>query len=264
MAATACPHCGHESEEEVCPLCGTELPAGGRSGTAGAAPRAAPGPARGSSADTEEGEPVAWEDPAVAFPANAWRSWRESLLEPTSFFRRIDHGASMARPILYFLLVSVTGAFFHLVWQAYLYVPMMGQAAAYGGDAYVIQFFAAPFVVLVGLGVQTLILHLFVLMLAPERRGLGSTARVICYASGPALLTVVPFVGAVAGGIWGLVLQVVGIREAHRTSTGRAVVVVLAPVVLAFLSALLLIVLLALAMGGGELASGSLAPLPFP
>jgi hypothetical protein len=181
-----------------------------------------------------------------------------------SFFRRIDHGASMARPILYFLLVSVTGAFFHLVWQAVLYVPMMGQAAAYGGEAYVIQFFAAPFVVLVGLGFQTLILHLFVLMLASERRGIGSTARIICYASGPVLLSIVPFVGALAGAIWGLVLQVVGIREVHRTSTGRAVVVVLAPIILAFLAALLLIVLMALAMGGGELASVSPRPVPLP
>lgn len=261
MAAIACPHCGHESEEEVCPLCGTDMPAGGERSSPGSAGRDVSGRSATSPGD---GGPVAWEDPGLGFPLNAWRSWRESLLEPTSFFRRIDHGASMARPILYFLLVSVTGAFFHLVWQAYLYVPMMGQGAAYGGDAYVIQFFAAPFVVLVGLGFQTLILHLFVLMLAPERRGMGSTARVICYASGPALLSIVPFVGALAGGIWGLVLQVVGIREAHRTSTGRAVVVVLAPVILAFLAAVLLMVLFALAMGGGELASGSPPPVPLP
>lgn len=207
---------------------------------------------------------MAWEDPGLAFPADAWRSWRESLLEPASFFRRIDHGAPMARPILYFLLVSVTGAFFHLVWQAFLYVPMMGQAASYGGEAYVIQFFAAPFVVLVGLGVQTLILHLFVLMLAPDRRSIGSTARVICYASGPVLLSIVPFAGALAGAVWGLVLQVVGIREAHRTSTGRAVAVVLAPVVLASLAVVFLMVLVALAMGGGELASGSLPPVSLP
>lgn len=261
MAATACPHCGHESEEDVCPLCGTEMPAAGERRTAGSAGRDASGRSTSSPGD---GGPVAWEDPGLGFPVDAWRSWRESLLEPASFFRRIDHAAPLARPILYFLLVSVTGAFFHLVWQAYLYVPMMGQAAAYGGDAYVIQFFAAPFVVLIGLGVQTLILHLFVLMLAPERRGIGSTARVICYASGPALLSIVPFVGALAGGIWGLILQVVGIREAHRTSTGRAVVVVLAPIILAFLAALLLIVLMALAMGGGELAAGSPPPVPLP
>lgn len=209
-------------------------------------------------------EPVAWEDPAVAFPANAWRSWRESLFEPTSFFRRIDHGAPVARPLLYFLLVSLGGAFFNLLWQAYLYMPLAGESAAYGGGFYVVQFFATPFVVLFLLAVQTLLLHLFVLMLAPDRRGLGSTARVLCYASGPALLSVVPFVGALAAAVWGLVLQVIGVREAHRTSTGRAVVVALGPLILAVGAVALLLVLVALAAGGGELAAGSPPALPLP
>lgn len=260
----ACPHCGHESEGEVCPLCGSEMSGGGRSGPSGAASRDAPRPGRGSGAAGEGDGPVAWEDPAVAFPANAWRSWRESLFEPSSFFRRIDHGAPMARPILYFLLVTILGAFFNLFWQAYAYMPLAGEAAGYGGGFYVVQFFATPFVVLFVLAIQTLILHLFVLMLAPDRRGIGATARVICYASGPVVLSLVPFVGALAGGVWGLVLQVIGVREAHRTTTGRAVVVALAPLLLAVLAVVALAVLVVLMMGQGELAAGLSTPLPLP
>lgn len=277
MAVTSCPHCGHESEDEVCPLCGSEMPVGADPG--GSAPGSPPGEgladsgSRGPRATAAGGAsgrppgargPVAWEDPAVGFPANAWQSWRESLFEPTSFFRRIDHAGSMARPVLYFLLVSVVGAFFHLVWQAYLYLPITGDVAAYGGGLHVVQFFATPFAVLFFLGIQTLILHLFVLMLAPDHRGIGSTARVICYASGPALLSVVPFVGALAGGVWGLVLQVVGVREAHRTSTGRAVVSVLGPLILAFAIAVFLVVLMALTVGQGELATIRSLSSPLP
>lgn len=258
MATTACPHCGHESEADVCPLCGSEMP-----GAASGAGREGPG-APGPAAASGERGPVPWEDPGLGFPADAWRTWRESLLEPTSFFGR-PAAASLVRPVLYFLLVSVLGAFFHLVWQAYLYTPLAGEGAAYGGGLYVVQFFATPFVVLIGLGIQTLVLHLFVLMLAPEHRGIGSTARLICYASGPVVLAAVPVLGALAALVWSFVLEVVGIREVHRTTTGRAVVVALAPAVLVLGAALLLGVLVALTVGRGELASAaSLLPLPLP
>lgn len=256
MAVAACPHCGHESEADVCPLCGTEMPA-----AAAAAPDEAPtGAARGAPERTDR---VAWEDPGVGFPRDAWTTWRDSLFEPASFFGRLDHGGPLSRPVFYLLLVTVAGAFCHLLWQAFLYVPLTGEAA-FGGDLYVIQFFTTPFFVLAGLAVETLLLHLFVLMLAPDHRGMGSTARVICYAAGPAVLLAVPFVGGLAGWVWSLVLQVVGIREAHRTTTGRAVVVALAPVIVGLAAGLLLALLVALSVGRGELATwpGSL-PLPF-
>lgn len=230
----------------------------GAAGSGGAADAVA-----GAAAAAGDEGPVAWEDPSLAFPFNAWRSWRKSLFEPTSFFRRLDHGGAMSRPVLYFLLVSVLGAFFHLIWQAYLYTPLTGDAGTYGGELYVVQFFATPFAVLLFLGIQTLILHLFVLMLAPEHRSMGSTARVLCYASGPALLAVVPVLGSLAAGVWGLVLQVVGIREVHRTSTGRAVVVALGPLFLLLGAGVVLGVLAALMVGQGELASAAGAlPLP--
>lgn len=270
MAVAACPHCGHESEADVCPLCGSEMSPGAAGDGGGPdVGRAGPvGEGRGTadarSAGTEGARPVPWEDPSLGFPLDAWRSWRESLFEPTAFFRRIDHDGALSRPVLYFLLVSVLGAFFHLLWQAYLYAPLTGDAGMYGGGFYVVQFFATPFAVLFFLGVQTLILHLFVLMLAPEHRSMGSTARVICYASGPAVLAAVPLLGSLVAGIWGLVLQVVGIREAHRTSTGRAAVVVLAPVFLALGAAVFLGVVAALMVGQGELASTATGVLPLP
>jgi hypothetical protein len=42
----------------------------------------------------------------------------------------------------------------------------------------------------------------------------------------------VPIVGTLVGAVWGIVLQVVGIRTAHRTTTGRAALVVILPTVL--------------------------------
>lgn len=232
----ACPHCGFEVTEGAadCPLCGSELaPPGSDPGAAGFG---APDPSGSRSGDAAPDGPLPeWEDPGVSFPESFVRTWTESLLNPARFFPRVPWEGPLARPLLYFLLVSVAGAFFTLWWSALglagtlpFALPVADLDVGRGALA-LVEFFLTPFAALLGLVLWTLILHLFALFLAPERRGLRATARVLCYASGPAVFTLVPFLGPLVGFFWGLVLQVLGLRAAHRTTTGRAVAIVLLP-----------------------------------
>ena len=85
------------------------------------------------------------------------------------------------------------------------------------------------------------------LALVPQQRGIATTVRVFAYAYSPALLAMVPRLGAFAGFVWMVVLAVIGLREAHRTSTGRALTAVLVPIVVA----LGFLVLAALLMAAG-------------
>lgn len=204
-----CPHCGHETEAATCPLCGSDV--AGDPGPGADGPR-----------------PVPWEDSSVAFPDDLVRTWRSSLFEPAGFFARLTGRGSFARPLLYFLLVTVAGAVFTLVWE---YAPILPGAGPDGpmGIGPGVFFFLTPFVALVSLAVSTLFYHLAAVVLAPDRRGMGATARVLCYAAGPSVLAAIPIVGGLAGLVWTWVLQVVGLREVHRTSTGRAVIMVFWP-----------------------------------
>jgi hypothetical protein len=115
-------------------------------------------------------------------------------------------------------------------------------------------FFLTPFVVLIALGFVALLQHLFAVLLAPRRRGLGATARVLCYAGGIGLLTGIlpPAFGpagvapGIVGGlymlayasivisvqVWYVIVSVLGMREAHSVSTGRAAAIVLLPIAL--------------------------------
>jgi hypothetical protein len=111
-----------------------------------------------------------------------------------------------------------------------------------------VQFFFKPFGALIALGVGTLVLHALALVLAAEPRGMGATARVFCYAWGPSVFTIVPVLGWIVGLVWSVVLLVVGVREAHRTTGGRAAVIVVTPI-LALLVAVLLLVALLVALG---------------
>jgi hypothetical protein len=232
-----CPHCGFESGHGTleCPLCGTRLPE---------TTVARPDPIRAGS--------VAWEDPSVAFPASLLRTWRDSLFQPAAFFRRLAWEGSLARPLLYYLLVSITSAFFVLLWRS-TDVPLL--ASSFRPEAPLaplVQFFFEPFAALIGLGLGVIVLQLFALILAPARRGMRATARVFCYSAGPAVFTAVPILGPAVGAVWSLVLLVMGLREAHRTTPGRAAAIVLIPVVgfiVVLASLLVLLILSGLATG---------------
>lgn len=215
-----CSHCGYESRgTATCPLCGGTMSAAGK-----APDSAVPSPRR----------LPAWEDPAIPFPHDLFHTWMASLARPTALFRRVPWDAAAARPILYFLIIAIVTASFTLWWEAVLrrwdvwpLLAQLGIAPAAGGAAAVLRFFFAPFAALVWLIVSSLLFHVFVLMLSRERRGFRATLRVACYASGPGVLAIVPFLGALVGGVWSLVLIGIGLREAHRMTGGAAAVAVM-------------------------------------
>lgn len=239
-----CLHCGHETEAESCPLCGSDV-------TGALSDREAPR-GGGDGADGGGDPPVPWEDASVPFPGDLLRTWRESLFEPASFFRGVTDRGGFARPLLYFLLVTVAGAAFSLFWDLFplLSPPGWAESEAYGLSSAVV-FFLSPFFALASLVISTLVYHLGVVVLAPERRGMATTARVVCYAAGPAVLAAIPVLGGLVALAWGWILQVVGIREVHRTTTGRAVVAVFwVWIVFFLLTAGLVFLALSTGMGG--------------
>lgn len=179
----------------------------------------------------------AWEDPAVPFPANLLETWRRSVLEPGAFFADGPFDRAAVRPILYYLLISVLAAALSLTWGALLptgqtgfvealaeimNLGLPGAADTVGSAGRLADFFLSPFLAVLSLVITSLLLHLFVLLLVPGRRSLTATVRTVCYACGPAVFAIIPFVGGLVAWIWGAVLTVIGLREAHRTTTGRA------------------------------------------
>ncbi len=181
---------------------------------------------------------IPWEDPATRFPSNLARTWIESITQPVPFFRALEPEAPLARAVLYFLLMAVGAAFFSLLWGLAGSAPELPPAAAglVDLDSRSLQlfgFFLSPFANLVLLGLAALTVHLFIRLLTASQLSLLATTRVVCYASGPALLTIVPWVGEFVGWIASAVLLAIGVREVHGTTTGRAALTVLLPFVLA-------------------------------
>ena len=84
---------------------------------------------------------------------------------------------------------------------------------------------------LLGIFVQGLILHAFVLLMGGEK-GVTQTVKTTMYASTPFLLFGwIPFVSIIAY-IWSFVLLILGLKENHEMELGNAIIVVFIPVVL--------------------------------
>ena len=183
---------------------------------------------------------IPWEDPGVGFPEDLSRTWIESMTIPVSFFRRLEPEAPMARAVLYFLIMAVGAALFSLLWGLAGSAPDLPPQAAAVVDLdprgiQLFGFFLSPFANLILLGLASVSVHLFVRLLTDSSHQLLATSRVICYAAGPALFTIIPWAGEIVGWIGSAILLTIGIREVHGTTTGRATLTVLFPVLLAVL-----------------------------
>ena len=87
-------------------------------------------------------------------------------------------------------------------------------------------------------------MHLWVYLLGGRKsHGYVQTVKALAYGATPVYLVGwVPFVGGFVGGIWAIVVIIVGLRELHGMTTGKAVAACLLPhvIVLAIILALVL------------------------
>lgn len=182
--------------------------------------------------------PFPWPPPDGEPPLAAlFRTWRESVLGPSRFFRAMPTTGSILPALLYYLIVGIVAAAFSLYWSTvFRAIGFSSNKAASALDAWspLLGFLLAPLFLILGLVITFAVVHLMLLVLGGAKRGAGTTFRVLCFAYGPYVFAVVPGLGAPVAFIWTIVLAVIGLREAHRTDGWRAGLAVLLPFVLLF------------------------------
>jgi hypothetical protein len=99
----------------------------------------------------------------------------------------------------------------------------------------------APIGGTIGLFVVAAIQQLLVrLVVGANNSGFGATFRVASYTQVTSLVNWIPIVGPLLA-LYGLYLSIVGIREMHNTTTGKAALVILIPFAVALLVALVVL-----------------------
>jgi hypothetical protein len=214
----------------------------------GESSRSSPGPGGGPTS----GE-FTLSDPASSFVSTA----RNVLLNPVSFFQGIAHRGDFVGPLVFAVICALISG---------LLSGLLGfLLALIGGDigtalvGLLSGIFLTPIVTVIGLFIGAGIYHLLVvLLIKPSNAGFEATFRVAAYVSVVQLVTwlaAIPILGllvALVAGVYSIYLSVVGIREVHASTTGRAAAVVLIPT-----AVLVLLGMLIVAVVGAALLFGS-------
>ncbi len=172
------------------------------------------------------------------------RTVRGVVLNPVGFFRGMQKSGDYVNPLVFTLICAVIGGVLAGI-VSFLSGLLIGDfATAIGGllgGVLLTPIFAA-----IGLFVVAGVTHLLAMLLVKPNAGFEATVRVVAYLSVLYLVSwlgAIPILGilvSIALSIYGLVLAVLGVREAHSTTTGRAAAVVLMPTAVFLLIGLLL------------------------
>jgi hypothetical protein len=248
---TQCPACQAAlpvPAERFCANCGYDLQAGRAPGLPPPPPPFNPrGGGWGAPPRPSRGTP--WERRAQLGLATALvETTAGVLMRPVSFFREMPVsglGSALGYGLIVGYLGAVATAIYDLVFSSVLgaqlaqmaqdpqlqpYLVFLQSGQGLGG--FLIKLVLGLPILLLLLFLVSGILHVFLLLLSGAASGFEATFRVVAYAEGAAILNVLPICGGLFAGLYMPVLWVIGLKEAHQISYGKAVAAVLLPFLL--------------------------------
>ena len=199
-----------------------------------------------------------WESGEGFFTA-FFRTTRNVLFSPTLFFKRVAKGEGYWSPLIYAMICGIFGLGVAVLWQSALFsqffpVPRFAfiPHSLYLTSIAVAVLFMVAFSILFG----SAITHLCLMIVGGNKRGFQATFRAISYSYSARLFDIIPFIGSLIGGIYMLILIILGVREGHGITTGRAVLAVLLPVIVAVGLAILIVISLPILIGSLRFTRG--------
>jgi len=193
-----------------------------------------------------------WES-GEGFMGPFFQTVRESLFSPARFFKKISFGEGYWTPLIYALITGIIGngcaIFWFWLFMAQL-IPMDRIPFQYSIS--VLQIIVPlPFQQALAVFLGSAIIHLCLMIVGGNNNGYKTTFRAISYSYSGYLFGVIPFIGLFIGNIYTFILTIIGVREGHGISTGKAILAVLLPAIVIF--GLIFIAILAVMMFVGSM-----------
>ena len=176
------------------------------------------------------------------------------LFRPSATFQRMRTEPRLGAPILFvvipsFLSFLLSSAIQQI--QAPILSTLLGIEPSTGiSPSYFVIWLPA---IVFALFFKGLLYHLMLMLVGGNQAGFPATFRVVAYVAGSmALFTWIPCLGAFLSLFWGTYLEIVGLKQIHGTSGGRALLAVLVPMVFLVIAcgAVLMAVFLPGVLGG--------------
>jgi hypothetical protein len=240
-------------------------------GVESAPPSAAGAPTEGPLPQRTIGTPMEeptsstpWEDMAsLGFLTAFFRTMKEVLFSPTAFFRGMPVNKGFASPLFYGVIITFLGTTIGLLEQ-YAFSGFIGSLSQVEGAAgvnffqtafFLIYAFVLPPLIAIGFFIASSIFHICLMVVGAGKRGFEATFRVVAYASSSQVFALIPFLGGFIITIYNLFLWTIGFRESHRTTTGKALVAVVLPMIimLFFIGLLVFAIIIPLVLSQGQM-----------
>jgi hypothetical protein len=170
---------------------------------------------------------------------------RRVVARPAEFFSGIPRRGNYLSPLVFALICieisTILGGLLRLAWGVETMGGVRFGGIDYNFGSFIADIIFAPIGAAIGQFIFAAIAHLLVMLfVGGDNSGYEATFRVVCYISVTSLVNWIPFIGGLLA-LYALYLAVVGIREIHATTTGRAALVVLLPIALILLLVLILV-----------------------
>lgn len=167
-----------------------------------------------------------YRDPVQSFISTV----RSTVTSPVSFFSRMSRQGDFINPLVFALICAEVYVILGGILGILGALVGLGEIGVAFGSL-VLSIFLVPIAGAIGLFIWAGVLHLLtILIVKPQDTGFETTFRAWSYSLTPVLLAWIPIIGPIISGIWSTVLAVLGLREGHSTTTGKAAAVVLIPV----------------------------------
>jgi hypothetical protein len=180
-------------------------------------------------------------------PINSFISTvRALVLDPVGFFRGMARRGGFVNPLIFAvicaLISTLLSGIINLILSPLFAGPGdTGEALAEGVVGFVVSLIFAPIFVVILLFIGAAITHLLVMLLVrPQNAGFEATFRVGAYIQALQLISWIPIIGWLVALVWAIVLYILGLREVHSTTTGRAALIALIPIAVILILVLLL------------------------
>jgi hypothetical protein len=228
-AMVTCPQCGFEQPEtDECIKCGIII---SKHVQFQEMARSYEGQVREISAE----EYTPWES-GEGFIKAFYRTTRDSLFSPSQFFKKISFGEGYWAPLIYGLIAGIIGngcaIFWFWLFIAQL-IPMDRIPFQYSLSIFQ-MIVPLPFQLAIAMFVGSAVIHLCLMIVGGSNNGYKTTFRAISYSYSGYLFGIIPFIGLIIGGIYTFILTIIGVKEGHGISTGKAVLAVLLPTIVIF------------------------------
>ena len=167
------------------------------------------------------------------------------VTDPSNTFSRLRRDGDITSPILFGIILGWLSVFFAQIWQLIFgsaFSSLFGSLEGFesfgqqpGVAAVLVTLVITPIFVVIAMFLGAGIYHLCLMVVGATESsptGFEGTLKVYAYSQIAGLATVLPLLGSFVYLIWAIVLAVVGYSTVHRTTTGKALIAVLIPLLL--------------------------------